>query len=442
MIAGVGVLPEVRFVHDGGSVAYQVWGEGPRDLLLITEWATSVDTVWDHPGRLRLLKLEGSIARVVRFDPRGLGASDPLPLDEVGNFEHWVHDALQVLDEVEATRVALCGEGLMSHLALRLAAEHPERVDRVVVMNGFARLAGGGGYPFGRPPEAFRAAAERTRQLWGSGEISRTAAVSLERGATDPGWFARDERLAASPSVAAKMVAVHGTADVRDLLLAVRAPVLVLHTGEYRHVPVEHCRYLSDNLPDGRLVEAPSQSFYSNLGGLHAFVEFLTGAPYDVTDREVLTVVFTDVVGSTSRVDESGDAEWARILDALDTFVEFEATRRGGRVVEQLGDGHLLVFTRPVDAVRAALASYEAAPLRASDPCRGTHGRGRTSSRGRRRRRRRTYSQPHRCCSRRRRGPCIQNCQRTRARSGLRYPRSWGAVSTRRRRGVGSLQTQ
>ena len=285
-------VPEVRYVHDaGGSVAFQVWGEGSRNLLLITEWATSVDTVWEHPGRLRLMTLEGSIARVVRFDPRGLGALDPLPLDELGNFDHWVHDALQVLDAVGASRVAVCGEGLMSHLALRLAAEHPERVERVVVMNGFARLAGGDGYPFGRPPEAFRVAAERTRQAWGSGEISRAAVASLERGATESGWFARDERLAASPSVAAKIVTVHGRADARDVLAAVQVPVLVLYTGEFRHIPLEHCRYLSDNLPDGRLVEAPSQSFYSDLGGLHAFVEFLTGAPYDVTDRELLTVV-------------------------------------------------------------------------------------------------------------------------------------------------------
>lgn len=356
MIAAVRELPEVRYVHDGGSVAYQVWGAGPADLLLITEWATSVDTVWDHAGRLRLLTLEGSIARVVRFDPRGLGASDPLPLDEFGNFDHWVHDALRVLDDVGATRVAVCGEGLMSHVALRLAAVHPERVERVVVLNGFARLAGGDGYPFGRPREAFHAAAERTRQAWGTGQILRAATVSLERGVTDPGWFGRDERLAASPGVAAQMVTITANADIRDVLPAVRVPVLVLYTGEFRHVPMEDCRYLAENLPDGRFVEAPSQTFYSDLGGLHAFVEFLTGAPYDVTDRDVLTVVFTDVVGSTSRVDKGGDVEWVRILDALDTFVELEATRRGGRVVKQLGDGHLLVFTRPVDAVRAALA--------------------------------------------------------------------------------------
>jgi class 3 adenylate cyclase/pimeloyl-ACP methyl ester carboxylesterase len=305
---------------------------------------------------MRLVTLLGSIARVMRFDPRGLGASDPLPLEELGNFEHWVQDALRVLDDVGAPRVSVCAEGLMSHVAVRLAASHPDRVDRVVLLNGYARLSAGDGYPHGARPEAFAAAAERTRKVWGTGSVGRAATPSLERGATDAGWFGRDERLAASPAAAARMVVVVGSADARDVLPAVRQPALVLHTGEFRHVPLEHCQYLAEHLPNGRLVQAPSESFYSDLGGLHTIVEFLTGVPYDVTDRDVLTVVFVDVVGSTSRVDRDGDADWVRTLDTLDTFVEHEVTRRGGRLVKQLGDGHLLVFQRPVEALRTALA--------------------------------------------------------------------------------------
>jgi class 3 adenylate cyclase/pimeloyl-ACP methyl ester carboxylesterase len=349
-------LPEVRFVHGDGSVAYQVWGSAPRDLLLITDWVTSVDTIWDHPGRLRILTLQSSIARVIRFDPRGLGASDPLPLDEYGNFELWVDDALRVLDDANAPRVAVSCEGLMSHVGLRLAAEHPERVDRVAVSNGFARLTAGDGYPYGPSPESFIAGAERARRAWGTGRVLRRTVTSLEHGATDPAWFARDERLAASPGVAAAMVTAMARADLRSVLPAVHVPVLVLHTGEFRHVPVEHCRYLAEHLPNGRLVEAPSRTFYSDLGGRHTLVEFLTDAPYDVSDREVLTLLFTDVVGSTRRVDLGGDVEWRRTMDSLDAFVELEARHRDGRVVKQLGDGHLVVFRRPVDAVRSAFA--------------------------------------------------------------------------------------
>ena len=368
--------------------------------------------------------LEGSVARVIRFDPRGLGASDPLPLGEMGNFEHWIDDAVRVLDEVGAEQVAVCGEGLMSHLALRLAVEHPERVERIVALNGFARLASGDGYPHGRPRASFAVAAERTRQAWGTGETARSSVPSLEPGTMDAGWFARDERLSASPGVAAIMVSVTGDADLREVLPAVRVPVLVMHTGEFRHVPVEHCRYLADNLPDGRLVEAPSHTFYSDHGGLHALLEFLTGAPHDVSDRDVLTVVFTDVVGSTSRVEQQGDVEWARALDALDTVVEFEATRRGGRLVKQLGDGHLLVFGRPVEAVRAALALTKGAIALELELRAGVH----------------TGEVEHRAdddvtgvavhiasriaaARRRRAGHRVEDRQRARARSGLPRPR-------------------
>jgi len=356
-------IPEVRYARgDSGAVAYQVWGEGDLDLLLMTEWATSVDSIWEHPGRVRLLGFYGSLGRVIRFDCRGIGASDPLSLERLGDLDQWVRDALQVMDDVGAEQVAVSGEGFAGHAALQLAVGHPERVKRMVLLNSFARLSATHDYPFGLTDADVEHSVGLIAERWGTGEITAVSVPTLATGAPDPDFCGRTERLAGSPNVAAAMVRAMYRSDVRPLLGSVKIPTLVLSTGDLSYVGPEHSEYLVQHIPAAVLTRAESRSFYWGDAGFTDYAEFLTGRGVDASDRELMTVVFTDVVESTQLAVELGDRRWRQVLDNLDQFVTMHVSRSGGRVVKQTGDGHLATFSSPQAAIDAALGILEAAP--------------------------------------------------------------------------------
>jgi class 3 adenylate cyclase len=350
--------PRVQYVRStAGALAYQVWGDG-ADLLLMTDFTTSVDNIWEHPGRIRLLSYLGTLGRVVRFDPRGQGASDPLPIDELGSLDAWVEDALTVLDHLDIHQVALSAEGFASHAAIAMALRQPQRVSRLALLNAFATLADDG--------QGVRASAERVARMvqerWGLGEISAMAGPTLAEGAPDPEFLERTERLGASPMVAAAYARAQWEADITDLLPRVDVPVLVVHTGDLALVSVEHSRFVAGLIPGARMVRAPSMSFYWSDSGFDEYAEFLTGRATQQADPDIATVLFTDIVDSTSSVARVGDHRWQQTLTDLDQFVDFEVARVGGRVVKRTGDGHLAVFARPRSALSAALAIIASAP--------------------------------------------------------------------------------
>jgi class 3 adenylate cyclase/pimeloyl-ACP methyl ester carboxylesterase len=356
-------VPPVRFARGlDGAVAYQVWGEGPIDLLVLTEYTTSVDSLWEHPGRTRFLMFKGSLGRVICFDPRGQGASDPLPLDQLGSTDAWVEDALHVLDDLEVETVVVSAESFSSHAAITLALRHPERVSRLALLNPFARLTRDGDHPFGRPPEDVPVIVSTVRDRWGLGELVASVSPSLREGAPDSGFLARAERLGASPSVAAALTEVAWTADIRPLLPRLEVPVLVVHTGDLRYVTLDHSRYVAEHIPGAVMVEAPSRSFYWGESGLGTYAEFLSGAPAEPTDHAIASVLFTDIVESTEATTTVGNRRWSEVLDHLDGFVALQVDRFGGRLVKQTGDGHLAVFSQPAAGIRAAQAVLEAAP--------------------------------------------------------------------------------
>jgi class 3 adenylate cyclase len=351
--------PHVQYVRSkAGALAYQVWGDG-ADLLLMTDFTTSVDNIWQHPGRIRLLSYLGTLGRVVRFDPRGQGASDPLPIDELGSVDAWVDDALTVLDHLDIHQVALSAEGFACHVAIAMALRQPQRVSRLALLNPFATLTAD-------ERAGVRAPAERVARMveerWGLGEITAMAVPTLAEGAPDPEFLARSERLGASPMVAAAYARAQWEADISGLLPRVDVPVLVLHTGDLGLVSVEHSRFVADRIPGARMARAPSMSFYWSDSGFDAYGEFLTGRATQRADPDIATVLFTDIVDSTSSVARVGDHRWQQTLTDLDEFVDFEVARVGGRVVKRTGDGHLAVFAKPRPALSAALAIIAAAP--------------------------------------------------------------------------------
>jgi class 3 adenylate cyclase len=348
-------IPEVHYARDEcGAIAYQVWGAGAVDLLVMTEWPTSVDNIWEHPARVRHLGFHGSLGRVLRFDCRGLGASDPVPIDRIGDLDHWARDIGLVLDTVGVDRAVVSAEGFAGQAAMVFAAQCPERVERLALPNSFARQV-----PDDAVDGILEAAIPIVREQWGSGALTRSAATSLAQGA-DPGFFGRTERLGASPMVAAAMVEATYRSDVRAMLPTISAPTLVLYTGDLAYATVEHSEYLAAQIPNARLVHAQSSAFFWGDAGFTEYGEFLAGRQPDESERLLATVVFTDVVGSTELAAKIGNSRWNEIFLNLDRFVQIQVERFGGRIVQRTGDGHLLTFPTPRTAIDATLAILDA----------------------------------------------------------------------------------
>lgn len=350
-------VPEVHYARDesGAAIAYQVWGAGPVDLLLMTDWATSVDNMWEHPARVRSLGFAGSLGRVIRFDCRGTGASDPVSLDRIGDLEQWARDATLVMDAVGVERAVVSAEGFAGQAAMLLAATEPVRVERLGLQNSFAQFVASDAVE-----TTVAAAVPFVREQWGTGACTRRVG-SLAAGA-EPGFCARTERLAASPLIAAALVEATIRSDVRALLGKIVVPTLVLYTGDLPAYTFEHSEYLAAHIPGARIIHTRAPAFYWDDPGFVEFAEFLSGHGADMAKRELATVVFTDVVGSTEFAARVGDRRWSETFGHLDRFVRIHVERCGGRVVQHTGDGHILTFSTPHAAIEGTRELLAAAP--------------------------------------------------------------------------------
>ncbi len=339
-------------------VAYRECGHGPVDLLLITDWFGHADQMW-APGSpfLALLEPLASFSRVITFDQRGVGLSDPVPLDHLPTLEEWMQDLNAVLDASEATKVTLVAKGAGGAMGLLYAASHPERLSSLVLVNSYARLLAADDYPHGVRPERVDGL---LRTIYPApGFAGRLAGGTLDDATV--AWFDRYLRLSASPSTTLAMRRMLFAVDVRAVLSAIHTPTLVLHRKADDWIHVEHGRYLAEHIPDARLVELPGGSdliFAGDVAELVAEVqEFVTGArPAAPSHRVLATVLFTDLVQSTQRAASVGDRAWSSTLDRHEHLVRQELQRFNGREINTVGDGFLAIFDGPARAIQCAAA--------------------------------------------------------------------------------------
>jgi class 3 adenylate cyclase len=262
----------------------------------------------------------------------------------------------------QAAIFALLDGGSMAAL---FAATHPERTNALVLYEAMARMSWAEDYPWA-PTHEEREASLRDGISWGDG--SRVAALS-PGAAENPRvreWFARLERLSASPGTAIKLMRMNGEIDVRAVLPSIQAPTLVLHRPDDGLVDVRHSRYLAEHIPGARYVELPGEEtlvFGSDADGeLDEVEEFLTGVrPVRHPERILATVMFSDIVDSTSRAAELGDRRWRDLLDLIDRSIGQELARFRGRTVKSMGDGFLATFDGPARAIRCATSIGEVA---------------------------------------------------------------------------------
>ena len=353
--------PETRYAKSGDlHIAYQVVGDGPP-LVVSDQWFGNVDAQWDFPPMRRLLERLGSFARLVLFDKRGTGLSDPVPMRAAPSLEEWMDDLRAVLDDagVEQTAI-LCGVGA-TYMGVLFAATYPERVNSLVVVNGYARMARTPGYEWGRSPEEIREYVEIVRSEWGKPGTMDFLAPSAAKNEEARRAFARFERQWASPGAYAAFTTVREGNDVRHVLPAIRVPTLVIHRTESLFAPVDGGRYIAEQIPGARFVEVPGIDTYIWAGDVEPIVgeveEFLTGSRHvPELDRVLATVMFTDIVGSTGRAVEMGDAAWKELIGHHDALVRRELKLFRGEEVDTAGDGFLATFDGPARAVRAAEA--------------------------------------------------------------------------------------
>jgi class 3 adenylate cyclase len=362
------MAPVTRYASSGeASIAYQVAGDGPLDMLFMTGWISQVEQLWESPGLRRMMERLSVFSRLILFDRRGTGLSDSV--GEQYTLEQEARDALAVLDAVGSQRAALFTYGLGGPVAAMLAAGSPDRVGALIMYASVARTTWAPDYAWAMTVEDRAAWTERTVAAWG--EVAAPGIpVMAPSMAHDPelaSWFARLQRLAASPTEARQLLHAAADLDVRHLLGEITVPTLVLHRAQDSAWDPRHSRYLAEHIPGARYVELEGSDSLPFLGDSDAIIEeveeFLTGGRAGGEQaRALLTVMFTDIVDATARAAELGDARWRDLLARHDELVRKELRRFGGREVKTVGDGFLATFDGPPSrALRCALAVTEAA---------------------------------------------------------------------------------
>ena len=371
-------VPATAFVRlrGGLNIAYKVVGAGPVDVLFFSQPPIALDATFEHPGHVRFWQFMGRFSRSLGYDRRGVGASDPAPPDSFSDRDAWVEEAVAVLDAVDVGQVVVVGEGYGGHAAIAVAAAVPERVRGLVLVNSYAFAQRTDDNPIGFiPSDALDAVARAVEDRWGTGVVVAETVPHLASGASSGDFCARFERAAASPAPAAAYVKAMFSSDIRDLLGAIAVPTMVLHTGDFPFLPAVHSRYLADHIAGAVLDECEVGSFYGFEPAARQSVrEFVGDIRPDVSfERQLLAVLFTDIVSSTEQALTVGDAVWRQRLDDHDNYVRDRIASRHGRVVKQTGDGHLATFAHPTDAIQTAIVIRDAATVHGFDVRAGVH---------------------------------------------------------------------
>jgi class 3 adenylate cyclase len=353
--------PPVSFTRNrnGSRLAYQVLGEGDVDLVFLFGWPSHLGLMWENPAFADFLHGLASFSRLILFDRLGTGMSDRGPTGRA--FEDGMDDVRTVLRAVGSRRTAFFGCHLGGRLALLYAATHPKQTTAVVTFGSHPATLRDDDYPWGTTPE------ERDRLLatfrTGTLDTDGLLAGLAPSEATDVSrrWWATFFFSGATPPESIDEITSFGPVDIRGLLGAVHTPTLVLHRTGDRVADVAASRYLAARLPEARLVELPGNDHLPFAGDqervLAVTQEFLAGTTGTLEpDRALLTVLFTDMVGSTETASRLGDRRWRLLLERHDELVREVLARFGGREIDTAGDGFLIGFDGPARAIRAAAA--------------------------------------------------------------------------------------
>lgn len=358
--------PETRYAKSGGlSIAYQVVGEGPLDLVYVPGWVSHVEETWEEPTLARFLRRLASFSRLILFDKRGTGMSDRVPEGRLPTLEERMDDLRAVLDAVGSERTALLGVSEGGTMSVLFAATYPERTVALVGYGIFAKRTWSPDYPWAPTPEERQQDFELAEREWGGRMDLDVIAPSAAGDEAFMRRLATYFRRGASPGAAVALLRMNTEIDVRSVLPSVRAPTLIMHRTRDREVRVEEGRYIAERIPGARLVELPGDDHLPWVGDVEPVLaeieSFLTGTREPaVPDRMLTTVLFTDIVGSTDIAARLGDRRWRELLETHYEVARRELERFSGLEVDTAGDGLFARFDGPARAIRCACAIRDA----------------------------------------------------------------------------------
>jgi pimeloyl-ACP methyl ester carboxylesterase len=357
---------DVHYARSGDlRIAYAVFGDGPMDLVFVPGFVSHLENWWEANAPARFFGRIASFCRLIMFDKRGTGLSDPF--SDVPTLEERIDDVRAVMDSVDSTAAFVCGLSEGGPMSVLFSATYPDRTRGLILIGSGVRPLEAPDWPYGRSRQEWDELIEELSESWGQGGLMNLFLPSFVGDERARRLWARYQRMGGSPGTVRALMEANALIDVREVLPHIQVPTLVIHRTDERLVHVGSARYCAERIPDARLLEQPGDDHLPWLGDadgvLDAIEEFVTGSRHQVDeDRILATVLFTDIVDSTRRAVEAGDRRWRELLNAHDEIAIREVERFRGRRVKTLGDGMLAVFEGPArgvhcaEALRAAVA--------------------------------------------------------------------------------------
>jgi pimeloyl-ACP methyl ester carboxylesterase len=357
---------DVHYARSGDlRIAYAVFGDGPMDLVFVPGFVSHLENWWEANAPARFFGRIASFCRLIMFDKRGTGLSDPF--SDVPTLEERIDDVRAVMDSVDSTAAFVCGLSEGGPMSVLFSATYPDRTRGLILIGSGVRPLEAPDWPYGRSRQEWDELIEELSESWGQGGLMNLFLPSFVGDERARRLWARYQRMGGSPGTVRALMEANALIDVREVLPHIQVPTLVIHRTDERLVHVGSARYCAERIPDARLLEQPGDDHLPWLGDadgvLDAIEEFVTGSRHQVDEERILaTVLFTDIVDSTRRAAEAGDRRWRELLDAHDEIAIREVERFRGRRVKTLGDGMLAVFEGPArgvhcaEALRAAVA--------------------------------------------------------------------------------------
>ncbi|MCT7375941.1 alpha/beta fold hydrolase [Chelativorans salis] len=356
------MVPETRYARNGNTrIAYQAIGQGALDLVFVPGFISNLDLHWEDPGYSRLLRRLSSFSRLIQFDKRGTGLSDRVDPAHLPSLETRMEDVHAVMDAAGSGRAALLGSSEGAPMSILFAATYPERTRALVLYGGYAHF-----HRWVQGPEAVAHFTEEAERSWGTGAMLRHFAPGRVEDPHFSRWWARFERLSASPTAAVALTRMNALIDLRAILPSIRVPTLVIHRQEDVRVDPEAGRYLAQNIPGARLIEIPGRDHPIWTGDVDQVAdvieEFLTGIrPQPQTSRALATLLASGMVGPERHAAKLGDRHWLERAEQLRTAAAGAVERFGGRIVTLDLERLIARFDGPAQAAGCATILRETA---------------------------------------------------------------------------------
>jgi pimeloyl-ACP methyl ester carboxylesterase/DNA-binding CsgD family transcriptional regulator len=366
--------PEIRYAKNGDiRIAYQVVGHGSLDLVFVPGFISNLEVHWEDPGYAHLLRRLSAFTRLILFDKRGTGLSDRVDAHALPSLETRMDDVRAVLDAAGSRRAALLGASEGAPMSILFAATYPQRTRSLVLYGGYAHF-----HTWVMGPEPLAAFMRRAEDTWGTGASLVNFAPGRVNDAHFSSWWARFERLSASPSAAVALARMNALIDVRNVLASIRVPTLAIHRANDVRVKIAGGRYLAEKIRGARFVEVPGRDHPIWTGDIDRVVdeieEFLTGSrPVAAHDRVLATILVARLAAPQRLAARLGDRGRGERLDRMRELQADAIARHGGHPLATGAEDMSAHFDGPARAVRCALVLRDAAEALGLDLAAGVH---------------------------------------------------------------------